>query len=61
MNEINSILNLDNLEKKEIIRSLSTENICEIVLLRDRAYIIPLRYCSQKAYLKGLIESSNIC
>lgn len=61
MEDIAQILNSPDLNKAQILRLLSTENPIEIEQLRQKARELTLQNCSEKVYLRGLIEFSNYC
>ncbi|MGQ9819465.1 MAG: [FeFe] hydrogenase H-cluster radical SAM maturase HydE [Candidatus Kapaibacteriales bacterium] len=61
MEEFSSLLNIQELNKEQIIRLLSTESPLEIEQLRQKANELTLKNCGEKVYLRGLIEFSNYC
>jgi len=59
--KIIDILEKDILSLNEIRYLLLLENKEEIELLKNKAQLILKKYCSEKVFLRGLIEFSNYC
>jgi biotin synthase len=61
MSRLNALLRQDDFSRQDIIRFLSTVEAGELELISQAADRTLVEHCSEKVYLRGLIEFSNIC
>ena len=59
--ELERILKLDELERRDMVTLLDLSDPAEEALLFKRAYEIKRRHVGTRVYFRGLIELSNVC